>query len=98
MSSTAEKTIISAAVGEVNLTVCTMEKVGKKAVQKLLYDCSEMQFRCKNPSEIQKNSRIQSRQKSNFEFQPKVLEQTQWNTFQPKYAGILPNRKYSIIY
>ena len=71
MSSTAEKTIISAAVGDVNLTVCMMEKVGKKAVQKLLYDCSEMQFRCKNPSEIKKNSRIQSRQKSNFEFQPK---------------------------
>ena len=44
-----------------------------------------MQFRCKIPSGIQKNSRIQSRQKS----QQKTPEQTQWNTFQPKNAGIL---------
>ena len=69
---------------------------GKYMKKKLFksYDCSEMQFRCKNPSGIQKNSRIQSRQKRRktaiLHSSQKIPEQTQWNTFQPKNAGILP--------
>ena len=59
-----------------------------------------MQFRCNNPSGIQKNSRIQSRQKRRktaiFHSNQKIPEQTQWNSFQPKNAGMQPNRLLSI--